>query len=136
MGFDVISLVYLAAGIAVGALAAVGLQRRGDRVAHERADQLALELDETREELETHREQVSKHFEETSNLFRDLTEQYTRLYSHLAEGSREFCADEVSALGRGLDAPPLAAESPASPPAADDTTDSTEEPTNLRAATV
>jgi len=97
-------------GLALGAVAVGLLQRRSGGAARERAKQLGIELDETREELETQRAEVAKHFEETSDLFRDLTEQYTRLYAHLSEGAREFCAEEVPALGRGLDAPLLAAD--------------------------
>ena len=51
---------------------------------------------------------MEKHFERTSELFRDLTEQYTALYAHLAEGARELCAEGGPALGRGLNDPLLA----------------------------
>ena len=70
-------------------------------------DKAAGELEETREELEAHREEVAKHFHETSQLFRGLTEQYTRLYAHLAEGARDFCAEDEPALARGFDGPLL-----------------------------
>jgi uncharacterized membrane-anchored protein YhcB (DUF1043 family) len=116
-------LLVFGVGLALGAVAVSLLQRRSGGAARERAKQLATELDETREELETQRVEIAKHFEETSGLFRDLTEQYTRLYAHLSEGAREFCPEEVPALGRGLDGPLLGASGdsePAEEPTADE----------------
>jgi uncharacterized membrane-anchored protein YhcB (DUF1043 family) len=97
----------LALGIALGALGAVYARRRSGRLDRERAEQLAADLDETRNELETHREEVARHFTLTSDLFRDLTDRYSRLYAHLAEGAREFCTDELPALARGFEGPLL-----------------------------
>jgi uncharacterized membrane-anchored protein YhcB (DUF1043 family) len=110
-----------ALGLLVGALTVFLLQRRAGSASRE----LAAELEETREELEANREEVARHFAQTSDLFRSLTEQYTLLYAHLADGAREFCTDEIPALGRGLETSPLAlapdepeaaAEAEASPP--------------------
>ena len=94
-------------GLVLGAVCIFLLQRRTSGSDRERAEQFGAELEETREELEAHREEVTKHFHETSQLFRGLTEQYTRLYAHLAEGAREFCADDEPALARGFDGPLL-----------------------------
>ena len=116
MEWNVMVIGALALGLAVGAAVATLIQRRSGRTARERAEQLVTEFEETREEFESHREQVAKHFEQTSSLFRDLTEQYTRLYSHLAEGAREFCDDEMPAIGGGLGGPLLGR--PAEPEAA------------------
>ncbi len=113
-------LVAFGLGLALGAVAVGLLQRRSGGEARERAERLAVELDETRQELETRRAEVARHFEETSGLFRDLTEQYTRLYAHLSEGAREFCPEEVPVLGRGLDGPLLGAS---------DDSEAAEEPT-------
>jgi uncharacterized membrane-anchored protein YhcB (DUF1043 family) len=107
--------VALAIGFGLGALALFAVMRRAGASDRERAEQLATELEETREELESHREEVARHFARTSDLFRDLTEQYTQLYAHLANGARAFCPD-VPALGQ-LDAPLLAAEREAAPAA-------------------
>jgi uncharacterized membrane-anchored protein YhcB (DUF1043 family) len=104
---NLLLLAALAVGLAVGALCGVLLQRRSGRGDRERAEQLSRELDETREELESHREEIARHFRQTSNLFRDLTERYTHLYAHLAEGARQFCTGDAPALARGLDAPLL-----------------------------
>ena len=107
LGVDLNLLWAAAAGLAGGAGLVFLLMRRGGSVNRERADSLTVELDETRLELEIHREEVATHFSETSDLFRDLTEQYSRLYAHLATGAREFCPDEAPSLGQGLDAPLL-----------------------------
>jgi len=107
MEWSATTLLAFGVGLALGAVSVGFLQRRSGGAARERAEQLAGELDETREELETQRAEVAKHFEETSGLFRDLTEQYTRLYTHLVEGAREFCTEEVPALGRGFGGPLL-----------------------------
>ena len=109
-GFDLNLLWAAAAGLAVGAALVFLLMRRGGSVNRERAESLATELEETQLELEGHREEVAKHFSQTSDLFRDLTEQYSRLYAHLATGARDFCPDEVPSLGHGLDTPPLVDE--------------------------
>lgn len=109
MEWNVMVLGALALGLVLGATGATLLQRRSSRSARERAEQLVVEFEETREEFDAHREEVAKHFEQTSNLFRDLTEQYTHLYAHLAAGAREFCDDEIPAIGRGLEGPLLGA---------------------------
>jgi len=81
--------------------------RRGDRAAHQRVEELELELLRARGRLEEHRDQVVKHFEQTSDLFRDLTEDYTALYAHLAQGARDLCPDQVPGIGRGFAGPLL-----------------------------
>jgi hypothetical protein len=72
-----------------------------------RAERLGAELEEARREYAGYRQQVEKHFAQTSDLFRDLTHQYTALYAHLAEGTRDLCSSQVPALGRGFDLPAL-----------------------------
>ena len=100
----------LTAGILIGALVVHLLHRRSSGVNRDRAEQLALEVEETRVELEANRDDVSRHFEQTSELFCDLTQQYSRLYSHLAEGAREFSSGGISELGRGFENPLLGEE--------------------------
>lgn len=96
---------------------------RGDR---ERAEQLGREVDEMREELESGRDEIARHFQQTSHLFRDLTERYTRLYTHLADGARQFSTDEVPILPEAFEAPRLAS---AEPPA-DEVPEVRPDPTN------
>jgi uncharacterized membrane-anchored protein YhcB (DUF1043 family) len=116
MDSNAILLAAFAAGLLLGGVTVGLLQRRSGRSARERAEQLTAEIDATREEFESHREEVAQHFARTSDLFRDLTEQYTLLYSHLTEGAREFCTDDEPALARGLDTPLLAHAGEASEP--------------------
>ena len=123
MEWNAAILLAFGAGLVLGAVTVGLLQRRTGGAARERARQLGIEVDEAREELGAQRAEVAKHFTETSDLFRDLTEQYTRLYAHLAEGAREFCPEEVPALGRGLDGPLLGGSGdsePAEEPLADE----------------
>ncbi len=90
-------------------LGAGTLLRRPDRRLKARLEELQGELQESRREYDQHRARVEKHFERTSELFRDTTEQYTALYSHLAQGARDLCPGGGPALGRGLNDPLLAA---------------------------
>lgn len=97
-----------AAGLLVGL--GVGLVlRRPDGRLRERVKTLEADLQEAQRRHDAHRARVEKHFERTSDLFRDLTEQYTALYTHLAEGARELCPEGGPALGRGFNDPLLAA---------------------------
>jgi len=113
----VFSLLWFAGGLVAGLLVASWLARRGGRAAEERAAQLEAELADTRSELEAQAERISGHFARTSDLFRDLTERYTQLYAHLADGARHFCAGDVPAIARGLDGLLVTGESEAAPPA-------------------
>jgi uncharacterized membrane-anchored protein YhcB (DUF1043 family) len=117
MEWNAMILLAFGVGLALGAVALGLLQRRSGEADRERAEQLGIELDEAREELESQRAEIAKHFEETSDLFRDLTAQYTRLYAHLSEGAREFCPEEVPALGGGFEGPPLGGSGDSEPAA-------------------
>ncbi|MBW2267561.1 MAG: DUF1043 family protein [Deltaproteobacteria bacterium] len=89
--------------LGVGLLVGVGLgllfRGRSGAAERARAEQLDAELEQTREDLEAHRDDVARHFQETSDLFRGVTEQYSRLYAHLATGARAFSTDAVPMLG-------------------------------------
>jgi len=113
-------LLSFAGGAIAGALLTTWLVRRGGRAAEDRAAQLEVELAQVRSELEAQGQQIATHFVRTSDLFRDLTERYTQLYAHLAEGARQFCPDDVPAIARGLDGllPAGEAESSEPPPEA------------------
>ncbi|MCP4003951.1 MAG: YhcB family protein [bacterium] len=100
--WQLISLV----GVFVVGLGAGTMFRKSDKKLRAHAEQLESELDVTREQLNSHKAEVSKHFEQTSGLFRDLTQQYTALYSHLAEGARELCPEMVE-VGGGFASPLL-----------------------------
>ena len=91
-----------AGGVVVGLLWPRARGRDRARIA-----ELEAEVQSERASGAEYREAVGKHFDQTSDLFRDLTHQYTTLYAHLAEGSRELCPDRSTGLGRGFDAPGL-----------------------------
>ena len=95
-------------GVVVGLLAA-----RGGEGARARARRLEEELDHARERMASYEDQVAKHFAQTSELFGDLTRQYTAVWDHLAEGSRQLCAERVPSVGRGFsDVPRLLTDAP------------------------
>ena len=81
-----------AAGVGVGAAAA----RMGST--SRRLRRLEAELRQTLEREERYRRSVAEHFGRTSEIFRDLTGRYRSLYTHLADGARTLCTDEVPAL--------------------------------------
>ncbi len=81
-----------------------------DREARARAEWLERELEDEQLRHQAYQQEVEKHFGQTSDLFRDLTQQYTALYGHLAEGARELCSTQMPALARGQDFPILAGQ--------------------------
>lgn len=52
------------------------------------SDKIKAELDTARDELEHYRASVNQHFDKTSELVNDLTQNYVRVYQHLAEGAQ------------------------------------------------
>jgi len=76
-----ISIISLVAGAMIGALAyrllAPSVQQAG---------KIKTELDEAREELNSYKSSVNQHFDKTSELVNDLTQNYVKVYQHLAEG--------------------------------------------------
>ena len=99
-----IGLALFLAGLGVGFAL-----RRGDATLRRRIQDLEREVAEAEGRYSAQQAQVEKHFEKTSDLFRDLTENYTALYGHLAEGARTLCPEGGPALGRGLNDPLLEA---------------------------
>lgn len=59
------------------------------------ADSLKAELDEARLEMESYKTSVNSHFDKTAELVNELTQDYVKVYKHLAEGAQ--------ALGDGRD---------------------------------
>lgn len=60
-----------------------------------KTDDLRAELDAARLELETYKTSVNSHFDKTAELVNGLTQDYVKVYQHLAEGAQ--------ALGDGRD---------------------------------
>jgi uncharacterized membrane-anchored protein YhcB (DUF1043 family) len=52
------------------------------------ADKIKTELDAARKELGSYKASVNKHFDKTSELVNDLTQNYVKVYQHLAEGAQ------------------------------------------------
>lgn len=51
-------------------------------------DQIKSDLESARDELENYRASVNQHFDKTSELVNDLTQNYVKVYQHLAEGAQ------------------------------------------------
>lgn len=99
----VLLLLWFLGGALSGALLTLWAVRRGERTAQDRLGELEIELAKVRSELEARGAQIASHFERTSDLFRDLTQRYTQLYAHLADGARQFCPDDLPAIAQGLE---------------------------------
>lgn len=53
-----------------------------------KADQVRSELESARQELIDYKASVNSHFDKTSELVNDLTQNYVKVYQHLAEGAQ------------------------------------------------
>jgi uncharacterized membrane-anchored protein YhcB (DUF1043 family) len=80
----------LAGGAIIGAIA-----YRNLAPGNKQADDLRAELDASRLELETYKTSVNNHFDKTAELVNELTQDYVKVYRHLAEGAQS--------LGEGRD---------------------------------
>lgn len=81
----IITLVALGIGALIGFL----LGRAGGN--SNREQELVEELDDARAELESYKRKVSTHFEETADLVNGLSEQYRKVYHHLATSAESLC---------------------------------------------
>ncbi len=126
MELTVVEIVFAIALLAAGTATGILIGRRGEA---SRRRALEDELAHERAERTRYQEAVAQHFGKTSDLFRDLTSQYSALYTHLAEGARDLCADRLPSLGQGFTEAPrlLVRETPVVEPEpvppADDGTD-------------
>jgi uncharacterized membrane-anchored protein YhcB (DUF1043 family) len=78
-----ITIIALVTGALIGALAYRLLSP-----SVKQADKIKSELDQTRQELGSYKVNVSQHFDKTSELVHDLTQNYVKVYQHLAEGAQ------------------------------------------------
>ena len=78
-----LGIIALVAGAMIGALAYRLLAPSVKQV-----DKIRSELDMAREELSSYQASVNSHFNKTSELVNDLTQNYVKVYRHLAEGAQ------------------------------------------------
>ncbi len=71
----------------IGLLAGILAQRLFARSGRE-TEALRQARDSAQQELEQYRDSVNQHFDKTSELVNDLTQNYVRVYQHLAEGAQ------------------------------------------------
>lgn len=53
-----------------------------------KADEVKSDLDQARDELVKYKASIDEHFQKTSELVNDLTQDYVKVYQHLAEGAQ------------------------------------------------
>jgi uncharacterized membrane-anchored protein YhcB (DUF1043 family) len=78
-----IGIIALVAGALIGALA-----YRLFAPSVKEAGKIKTELDDAREELNGYRTSVNQHFGKTAELVNELTQNYVRVYQHLAQGAQ------------------------------------------------
>ena len=78
-----ISLISLFAGILIGALAYRLLSPSVKKI-----DEVKSDLNKSREEMASYKASVNQHFNKTSDLVNDLTQNYVKVYQHLADGAQ------------------------------------------------
>ena len=78
-----IGVIALTAGALIGALA-----YRLLAPSIRQAEQVKSELDAARDDLESYRDSVNEHFDKTAELVNELTQDYVKVYQHLAEGAQ------------------------------------------------
>ncbi|MCP4334858.1 MAG: YhcB family protein [Gammaproteobacteria bacterium] len=92
--------VWLFGGIALlaGVLLGVVICRRFTPTITD-VDELRVKLEQSRSELDRYRDSVNGHFNKTSDLINELTQDYVKVYQHLAEGAQNLSdAPEFSRL--------------------------------------
>jgi uncharacterized membrane-anchored protein YhcB (DUF1043 family) len=86
--------VYLIWLFAIGALVGGGIigaiVYRNMAPSKKKTDDLRAELDEARQEMETYKTSVNSHFDKTAELVNELTQDYVKVYKHLAEGAQSL----------------------------------------------
>lgn len=104
-------------GLLIGAAGMLWFERRSGAAERAAARSLQAEIERLRADLVGQRSEVAQHFTATSDLFREMTQNYSRLYEHLADGAQRFGAERLPGLGEGLRAPGTPAALPGEAPA-------------------
>jgi len=91
LGVEVVSIdpLWVFGGIALlaGVLLGVVICRRFTPTITD-VDELRVKLEQSRSELDGYRTSVNGHFNKTSDLINELTQDYVKVYQHLAEGAQ------------------------------------------------
>ena len=86
---DSVYLIWLCAFGALAGGAIIGaIVYRNLAPGKKKTDDLKAELDAARLELETYKTSVNSHFDKTAELVNGLTQDYVKVYRHLAEGAQ------------------------------------------------
>ncbi|MFT7675717.1 MAG: uncharacterized membrane-anchored protein YhcB (DUF1043 family) [Gammaproteobacteria bacterium] len=80
-----ISIISLFAGVLIGALA---YRLLSPSVKH--INEVESDLSKAREEMASYKANVNQHFNKTSELVNDLTQDYVKVYQHLADGAQSL----------------------------------------------
>ena len=78
-----VAIIALVAGAIIGALA-----YRLFSPSVKQANKIKTDLEKAQGELASYKASVGQHFDKTSELVKDLTQNYVRVYQHLAEGAQ------------------------------------------------
>lgn len=86
---DPVHLIWLyGAGALVGGAVIGAIFYRNLAPSRKETENLKQELEQSREELSSYRASVDEHFNKTSGLVNQLTQDYVKVYQHLAEGAQ------------------------------------------------
>ena len=86
---DPVYLIWLfASGAVVGGAIIGAIVYRNLTPNIKQADSLKAQLDEARQEMESYKTSVNGHFDKTAQLVNELTQDYVKVYKHLAEGAQ------------------------------------------------
>jgi uncharacterized membrane-anchored protein YhcB (DUF1043 family) len=80
-----ISIISLFAGVLIGALT-----YRLFSPSVKRIDEVESDLSKARDEMSSYKTSVNQHFNKTSELVNDLTQNYVKVYQHLADGAQSL----------------------------------------------
>ncbi len=88
----------LASMLAVGVLVGYFMGRNKGDTSAPKVQELEDSVTQVNLEMKQYRSQVTDHFEKTAGLFNQLTNDYRKVYEHLANSSEQLCGDQVAKL--------------------------------------
>jgi len=88
---DPVYLIWLyATGALIGGGIIGAIVYRNLAPSRKETDDLRTELDEARQEMDAYKTSVNSHFDKTAELVNELTQDYVKVYKHLAEGAQSL----------------------------------------------